>query len=81
MLFHTEGDGDPTREVTPGVERGDQVQACARGPLREGEGAPSGWRHRGVLARTSVSRAGRILITATLRNARTEHRVLQMSLT
>lgn len=21
MLFHTEGDGDPTREVTPGVGR------------------------------------------------------------
>lgn len=80
-LSHTKGDGDPTREVTPGAERADQAQACARSWEWAGEGAPSGSGHRGALARTSVSRAGRILLTAILLNARTERRALQVSLT
>lgn len=62
------------------MEGADPGQARAGSWVREG-GAPPSLGHSGVLVRTSVSRAGRISLTAILRNARTEHRILQMSLT
>lgn len=67
MLVHAEGEGAPTTEVTPGMERAEEVRAlpgAGYGRDKGSDEAPPGLGHTGVLSMTRVSKSGRCLLNA-----------------